>query len=159
MNLGRVFIFIVILFVLFQPNVIKAEELSIKNEFINPGSFYYSFKRVWEKGLEKLQFSPLSKINFSQSQLKVRLAELQYVVENDLLSEVQKSSERISYQAGKLTDELISENKDKESTAKSFQEMQKFLEKLRDKYPSNSSFWMLIQHSINSLGLLSEKLK
>lgn len=150
-----------ILFTFFWPAVIKADEniLNVKNEIINPGSFYYSFKRLWEKGLEKLQFSEQSKINFYESQLKTRLAELNYVVDNKLLSEVQTSSERFAYQAGILTQALVKANKNKEKALKEFEQYSKFLEKLRDKYPANSSFWMLVQHDINTLHILSEHLK
>lgn len=156
-----VFSIFIIIFVIFQPLITVAEEetITVKNETINPGSFYYSFKRLWEKGLEKLQFSKQSKIHFYQSQLQTRLAELNYVVENRLLSEVQTSSERFAYQAGILTEEIVRKNEDKENLIKEFQKMQKFLDKLRDKYPANSSFWMLIQHDINSLSILSERLK
>lgn len=157
-----IFSVFVIFLVLFQPLVAGAEEetITIKNETINPGSFYYSFKRLWEKGLERLQFSKESRTNFYHSQLKVKLAELNFVVENRLLSEVQQSSERFAFQAGMLTDELIKQNsKDKEKFIKEFQRYSKFLEKLRDIYPANTSFWMLIQHDINTLKILSERLK
>lgn len=144
-----------------QPLITVAAQESrlIKNEAINPGSFYYAFKRLWEKGTERLQFSRQSKITFYQSQLKTRLAELNYVVERKLLSEVQTSSERFAYYAGILTGELVKENKDKEKMVKEFEQFSKFLEKLRDKYPANTSFWMLVQHDINTLNLLSDTLK
>ena len=32
------------------------------------------------------------------------------------------------------------------------------LEKLRDKYPANSSYWMLVQHIINSIDINLKKL-
>lgn len=155
--------FFIIFLVIFQPVIIDAEEenVNIKNELINPGSFYYSFKRLWEKGIEKLQFSQPAKISFSQSQLKTRFAELNYVVEKKLLSEVQTSSERFAYQAGILTDQLVKQNQfeDKEKFLKEFEQYGKFLPSLRDKYPANSSFWMLVQHDINTLNILSEHLK
>lgn len=136
------------------------EQLELPKTSVNPGSFYYSFKRLWEKGIEKLQFSKESKINFYDSQLKVKFAELNFVVENKLLGEVQKSSERFAFQAGILTDELMKQNfKDKEKFIREFEAYSKFLEKLRDVYPANTSFWMLIQHDINSLKILSERLK
>lgn len=141
-------------------------ELNLPDTKINPGSFYYPVKRLWEKGQEKLQFSRQAKINFYGSLLKTRLAELNYVVEKKLLSEVQSSSERFAYYAGILTVELVKENerssssnKDKEKAVKEFEQYGKFLEELRDKYQANSSFWMLIQHDINALGILSEQLK
>lgn len=138
-----------------------SQQLDLPKTTINPGSFYYSFKRLWEKGMEKLQFSSQSKINFFKSQLKTKLAELNFVVENKLLSEVQRSSERFAYQAGILTEELVKQNKaeDKEKIIREFEQYSKFLEKLRDKYSANSSFWMLVQHDINTLKILSERLK
>ncbi len=137
------------------------EELNLPDTKITPGSFYYPFKRIWEKGWEKLQFSSASKIAFYNSQLKTRLSELNYVVEKKLLSEVQRSTERFAYQAGILTEETIKQNKavDKENLIKEFEKFKPFLDSLRDKYEANSSFWMLIQHDINTLGILSEKLK
>ncbi|MEK7616909.1 MAG: hypothetical protein AAB414_02555 [Patescibacteria group bacterium] len=157
-----IFSIFVVFLIICQPLAIGAaeESISLKNEAINPGSFYYSFKRLWEKGLGKLQFSRQSKINFYQSQLKIKLSELNFVVEKKLLSEVQQASERFAFHAGILTDELIKQNsKDKEKTIKEFEVYGKFLEKLRDVYPANTSFWMLIQHDINTLKILSERLK
>lgn len=163
-NLGKkIIFFIFVIFLSICPLVINAAEKTItfKNEVINPGSFYYSFKRLWEKGIEKLQFSRESKITFYQSQLKTKLAELNFVVENKLLSEVQQSSERFSYQAGILTNELVKQSKaeDKEKFIREFEQYGKFLDRLRDIYPANSAYWMLIQHDINSLKILSERLK
>lgn len=155
--------FLLFSFTLFQPLVLYAadENINIKNESINPGSFYYTFKRLWEKGNEKLQFSIQSKISFHDSLLKKRLSELNYVVNNKLLSEVQGSSERFAFEAGTLTNELCTENKadQKESLLKEFEQYSQFLPKLRDKYPANSSFWMLVQHDINTLSILSARLK
>ncbi len=151
---------LIIFLIVFQPLAIYAEEnINLKNEAINPGSFYYSFKRLWEKGVERLQFSRQSKITFYESLLKTRLVELNYVVENKLLSEVQTSSERFAYYAGILTQELIKQNKNKEQTIEEFNQFSKFLENLRDKYPANTSFWMLVQHDINTLSILSGRLK
>lgn len=160
--LGKKIIFSI--FVIFlsicQPLLINAAEetITLNNEVINPGSFYYSFKRLWEKGIERFQFSKEAKITFYQSQLKIRLAELNYVVENKLLSEVQSSSERFAYQAGILA-EVGEKGKDSEKLIQEFEKYSKFLDTLRDKYPANSSFWMLIQHDINTLKILSENLR
>jgi len=128
---------------------------------VYPGSFYYTFKRLFEKGKEKFMFSNEAKKSFYESLLKTRLAELNFVVEKKFLSEVQQSSERFAYQAGILTDELVKQSKtdDKEKITKEFEKYSKFLENLRDKYPANSAYWMLIQHDINSLKILSGRLK
>lgn len=163
-----IIIFLSVTLILTPPSLVYAQDsqqLDLPKTTINPGSFYYSFKRLWEKGIEKLQFGRQSKINFYQAQLKTKLAELNFVVENKLLSEVQRSSERFAFQAGTLTDLLIKqrdEQKDEAAVRKTIEDFQKynrFLEGLRDKYPANSSFWMLIQHDINTLKILSERLK
>lgn len=163
--LGKKIIFSITvgLFIICQSlTVIAAEEsITFKNEAINPGSFYYSIKRLWEKGKERLMFSYDSKKSFYESLLKTRLAELKYVVDHKFLSEVQTSSERFAYQAGILAEELIKQNKtkDKENLIKEFEQYAKFLDNLRDKYEANTSFWMLIQHDINTLKILSDQLK
>lgn len=158
-----IIIFFLIFAAVFQPSILNAVENNIitKNEAVNPGSFYYSFKRLWEKITEKFQFSIQSKINFHEFLLKKRFIELNYVIENKLLSEVQTSSERFAYEAGILTEELTRENRanGKEALIKEFEQYSKFLPNLRDKYPANSAYWMLVQHDINTLKILSDKLK
>lgn len=155
----KVLVFLCVFIFVLSGSVYANEQLSLPDTKINPGSFYYPFKRILEKGWEKLQFSKQAKINFYESLLKTKLAELNYVVEKKLLSQVQGSSERFAYYAGILTGELVKENEDKEKMVKEFEQYGKFLEKLRDKYEANSSYWMLIQHDINSLKILSDQLK
>ena len=155
----KILIFLCLFTFVLSGSVYANEQLSLPDTKINPGSFYYPFKRILEKGWEKLQFGKTQKIDFYKSQLKTRLAELNYVVEKKLLSEVQSSSERFAYYAGILTGELVKENIDKEKAVKEFEQYSNFLEKLRDKYEANSSFWMLIQHDINALGILSDQLR
>lgn len=161
---NRIFLpLLLLLFFLFQlaSPALAEEHWSVKKEIINPGSFYYSLKRLWERSLEMIQFSEKGRLAFYHSQLKTRFSELNYVVESKLLSEVQQSTERFAYTAGILTDELIKQanSSDKEKIIKEFENYSKSLEQLRDKYPANTSFWMLIQHDINTLNILSDKLK
>ena len=139
----------------------EVEQLDLPKTTVNPGSIYYSFKRLFEKGQEKLLFSQQSKKSFYESLVKTRLSELNYVIDKKALSEVQRSSERFAYQAGILTEEVIKQNQinDKENLIKEFDRYNKFLSSLRDKYPANSSFWMLVQHDINTLNILSNRLK
>lgn len=157
----KVLVFLCLFVFVLSGSVYANEQLNLPDTKINPGSFYYPVKRLWEKGQEKLQFSRQAKINFYESLLKTRLAELNYVVEKKLLSQVQSSSERFAYQAGILTEELVRQNKsaDKENVIKEFEKFSPFLDSLRDKYEANSSFWMLVQHDINSLNILSDQLK
>ena len=92
-----------------------------------------------------------------------RLTELKVVSDQKLLNDVEQSSQRVSYQVGTLSDYLLANRQDLGN------EIPKIIELLteakilvtgmRDKFPSNTSFNMLIQHSINSIDLNLEKLK
>ena len=138
----------------------KDEQLDLPKTTINPGSFYYPLKRLWKKGRDVLNFTTGSKKSYALTLLTIRLSELNYVVDNKLLSEVQTSSERFSYSAGIVADLVKKADDDeKKKLIEDFEKYGKFLENLRDKYAANSSFWMLIQHDINTLKILSEKLK
>lgn len=156
-------IFILILLLLSSTSLIIAqnrEELKLPNTVINPGSFYYPVKRAVEKGREMIIFSKEGKRSYYNSLLKTRLSELDYVTEKKILSEIQSSSERFAYQAGILTEEAMQSNKnDKENLINDYAKYSKFLDVLRDRFPANSSFWMLVQHDINTLDILSNKLK
>lgn len=159
--------FLKILIAIFLISAIQAKviaaELSLPSISITPDKhLYYSVKRLVEKGTLLIKFSKTSKADYYRDLTLKRLAELKYVVENKLLSEVQQSTQRFSYQTGILSD-YISTNKE---LLKREQDTQDFLVRskdllggLRDKYTSNSSFWMLVQHSINSIDLNLEKLK
>lgn len=150
------------LFTFISGGVVFAEgnALDLPRVKINPGSFYYPFKRLVEKGYERVIFSREYKISFYDSLLAVRLSELKYVVDNKALSEVQTSSERFAYYAGILTEELKKQNNSEKDTqmVEKFRGYNVILEDLRDKYPANSSYSMLLQHDINSLGSYIEKL-
>lgn len=139
---------------------LELDELGLPKTSVNPGSFYYPFKRLLEKGQEKLLFFADSRRSFYSSLFKTRLAELSYVVNNKILSEVQGSSERFAYQAGILTEEMIGQkDEDRQKTVEVFKRYSDYLAQLRDQYAANSSFWMLIQHDINTLKILSDKLR
>lgn len=135
------------------------QDLNLPKTVINPGSFYYPFKRLIEKGREKIVFSESGRVSFYSSLLKTRLAELDYVTGKKALSEIQGSSQRFAYYAGVLTEAVIKTVKEKDSFSKVFGEYGEYLQTLRDRYPANSSYWLLIQHDINTLGILAERLK
>lgn len=154
--------FLIALF-LIPPNLIYTKDLEhpdLPKTTLNPGSFYYNFKRLWEKGRELFLFSNKLKQPYYESLLRKRLAELKYVAEDKILSELQRATERFAFQAGKLTDVIEkSGSEEKEKLTKEFENYDDLLIDLRDKYPANSSFWILIQHDINTLKILSERLK
>lgn len=146
-----------------MPSAAYADNISqsIKEPFIKPNAgFYYQFKRGYEKILEIFQFSNNSKLNYRQNLLLTRLSELKYIAEKKDIGELQQSTERFSYEAGKvgqLAEKLSSS--DKTSVQNKFKEYQPVLEQLRDLYAYNSSYWKLIQYDIDTLDILSKKLK
>lgn len=136
------------------------EKLNLPTQPINPGDFYYSSVRLWEKIMEKFQFNNDTKFKYSNSLIDKRMSELGYVVKNRRLDEVQRSTQRLAYQVGTLTDFLIKQE-DKQMKEQIKTKINSFfpaLSELRDNFPANSSFWMLVQHDINSLKEYSEKL-
>lgn len=127
---------------------------------ITPDSFYYPLKRLAEKIQVNFHLNPESKVDFYKDLVQTRLAELKYVVDKDYLDQVERSTQRVSYQVGVLTDYVAGKklNNKKQSLVDLYKEDKIILEKLRDKYPANSSFWMLVQHVINSIDINLQKL-
>lgn len=154
--LATMFLYFASPFIVYADNTVD----NIKEPSIKPsGGFYYLIKRGYEKILEKFQFSDNSKLTYHQNLLLNRLSELKYVAERKELHELQKATERFSYEAGKLAQ--ISErlkNADKIKIQNQFNEYKPVLEKLRDLYEYNSSFFRLIQYDIDTLDILSKKL-
>lgn len=156
-------IFLVLFFILTQ-NKILAQELGLPNTAINPDKYLlYSVKRLIEKGIILTKFSKNSKVDYFRDLTLKRLAELKFVIGKDLKNEIEHSSQRLSYQIGILSDYININEKElsekKKVTSDLLVSFKSLLENLRDKYPANSSYWMLIQHNINSIDLNLEKLK
>lgn len=161
----KLLVFTFVLFsVFFLPVNILATELNLPKTTINPDNYlFFSLKRLIEKGELYIKFSKESKADYYQDLTLKRMAELKYVVDNKLLGEVEKSSQRLSYQIGVLSD-YINMNRGKlvetiPGTKELLSNYKIPLANLRDQYPANSSFWMLVQHTINSIDLNLEKLK
>lgn len=153
-----------VLFLIFAQNKVSAVELNLPNTIINPDKYlFYSMKRLIEKSMVFTKLSKDSKAAYYRDLTLKRVAELKYVVENNLLSEVEKSTQRLSYQVGILSDHIASNKQELDKKRQPVEVLlikyKKLLEILRDHYPANSSFWMLVQHSINSIDLNLEKLK
>lgn len=159
---GKIFLYCLLLtslislvaFPVYSQELVRLPEVKIP-----PGYFLYNFERIIEKMQVSFYISPDSKADFYKNLLQKRLAELKYIVDHGYLDEVEKSSQRVSYQVGILSDYIKNENlkSKKDSIHKLYQENKVILEMLRDKYQANTSFWMLIQHVINSIDLNSQK--
>ncbi|MCL4415491.1 MAG: hypothetical protein M1365_02135 [Actinobacteria bacterium] len=156
-------LFFVFFLSFFSPINALAEELNLPKTTINPDRYlFFNIKRLIEKGELLTKFSKESKINYYKDLTLRRMSELKYVVENKLIGEVEKSTQRLSYQVGILSDyasaNRIELTKTIPSTKERLTNYKILLVKLRDQYPANSSYWMFVQHSINSIDLNLEKL-
>lgn len=135
------------------------EKIELKQEMINPGSFYYPAKRFLENTQKMFMFSKDAKFNFKKTLLKKRMSELKYLTNNRILSEIERGSQRFAYHAGVLVEENGEKSeKEKEEIKKIFKDYKVVLEELRDKFKSNSSFWLLLQQDIDTLNILTQKL-
>ncbi len=154
-------IFFALFLIIVANRIIFASDLNLPSVSVTPDKYLvYSIKRLVEKGVILTKLSKASKADYYKELVNLRLSELKYVVDNKLLSEVERSTQRLSYQIGTLSD-FINQgliNK-KKSTGDFLIKYKNLLENLRDQYPANSSYWMLVQHSINSLDAALEKLK
>lgn len=139
----------------------KYEELNLPSQSINPGSFTYPFKRLWEKVRVAVITGHEAKVSYYDTLVIKRMSELGNVVMNDKKDQIQKATERLSYFSGILTEYLIengaSEEKEKAKTR--LESFLKPLEELRDRYPANSSYWLLVSYNIDSLNDYSNKLE
>lgn len=153
-------VFAFFLFTLILPSYSFAiSQSTLTKESILPGSLLYPFKRLSEKIGSVLRFTPDSKYRYQKGLFERRTSELNSIVENNSTEQVETTAQRFAYQAGVL--EQASENKNdfKSGTRELFSIYIPTLEKLRDHFPANSSYWLVVQQDIDTLNILSSKLK
>lgn len=141
-----------------------ASNLNLPTTAINPDKYlFFSIKRLVEKAVLYSKFTQESKADYYKDLILKRAAELRYVVDNEILGEIERSSQRISSEVGTLSDYVnvnkVKLGKEKKPVSELLESLKPLLGELRDHYPSNSSYWLLLQHSINSIDLNLEKLK
>lgn len=157
-------IFVFLSFLLLLPKNILAkspESFGLTPQKILPGDSKYQVKRFKEKVTEFFKLSYKSKSSYRQLLLEKRLSELVSLVENKNANEIANSTQRFAYQAGKLAEGSY---KDKSSDRKKeiidvFKKYKPILDEMRDNFPSNSPFWLLSQQDIDTLNILSDRLK
>lgn len=155
------FVFLVIsFFILIVTSVFAAPLIVLPDTKIPPESFYYPIKRLVEKIQTPFHITSSSKADYYKDLVQARMGELKHVVDKGYLDQVEKASQRVSFEVGTLTDYIKSNNlsEKKSRMFDLYKNDRAILENLRDKYPANSSFWMLIQHIINSIDLNLQKL-
>lgn len=121
---------------------------------------FYPVKRLWEKMALKMLFLSDAKVNYEKKLLNKRFSELKYSVKNNLLDEIQRTSERFSYQAGIYADRVrfYGDERFKQKVIQEFAKYASDAAILRKQVPEGS-FTRLIQYDIDTLNILSDQLK
>jgi len=139
---------------------IEPQDYGLQTQKTLPGSQLYIFKRAKEKLKTIFTFSFEKKVNYFELLLEKRLSETISLVNSNNQSQILNSSNRYSYQAGILTEYISKREKGKGGEITQLFSMQKpILETLRDMNPANTAHWLLFQQNIDTLEILSNKLK
>lgn len=154
------FLLLVIGIITYLSFPIYAKQSDLPSVQLTPDSFYYPLKRLYEKIIVNFYVDSNSKSDYYKDLVQNRMAELKYAVDKNYLDLVEMSTQRVSYQVGVLTDYVAEKelNNKKPGLIDLYKKDKIILEKLRDQYPANSSFWMLVQHIINSIDINLQKL-
>lgn len=149
--------------ILIAPYVVVAESpesFNLTPQKTLPGSVLYPLKRLKEKIKIRLTFSDSKKIKYGRLLFEKRLSELASLVDKKDATYLESSAQRFAANAGFLTDIASRGDKEtKESVISYFEGYKPVLEKLRDNYPANYAYWLSIQQDIDTLNILSERLK
>lgn len=150
-----VFLFLGIFVYLSKP-ALAEDDMQLERARL-PGTLTFSIQRIKEK--IRLAITPKSKkFDYLFRLTDLRLNELSVVVdsqENDL---VEKTSSRYSSFVGNLIDTVLSDDQ-KNKAMDLFSKHSERLAELRDKYPANSAYWLYLQQNIDTIQILSEKIK
>lgn len=136
------------------------ESFGLTTQLTLPGDSKYPAKRLKEKVTEFFKFTQKSKSAYREVLLEKRLSELVILIENKNINDVANSTQRFAYQAGKLAEGSYNDNSERKNEIIAlFEKYKPILDKMRDNFPSNSAFWLLSQQDIDTMNILTEKLK
>ena len=136
------------------------ESFDLTTQITLPGDSKYPAKRLKEKVTEFFKFAHKSKSAYREVLLEKRLSELVSLVENKNINDIANSTQRFAYQAGKLAEGSYNDSPERKNEIISlFEKYKPILDEMRDNFPANSPFWLLSQQDIDTLNILSGRLK
>lgn len=107
-----------------------------------------------------LRVNKTAKINYQIKIIEKRLAELYWAVENDVDS-IETAASRYSTYIGNL--ELFLEtNRDiisKDQILNTFNKHKEIISNIQSKFERDSGWWLSIQHNLNTIDILSDKIR
>lgn len=116
--------------------------------------------RLWEKIELFFKFSPKDKIDFQQSLVEKRLAELKFIMDNDKGEMIEEVSSRYSTHLGNLTNDVIKNKltEKKSELLKMLDNHNIILNNLISEVEFESGFWLLLKHDINYVKIYSDQI-
>lgn len=117
-------------------------------------------EKVKEKLTLLFKFNKSAKADYYQYLAQKRLAELSYVVENDQINLVEETASRYSTYIGILTNYVVANGltSKKSDLSAMFDKHAELIKLLQKKFKYDSGWWLAIQHDINTISLLKDKL-
>lgn len=159
---NAIFIILISLFILI-PQITLADNglestpaVKIKTEQISN-----VIDRLKEKISLFFKFNNADKLTYQQQLAELRLGELDYVIRTGQGDFIEEVSTRYAAYIGRLSESLLpSKNtSQKEQALEMFKNHSPILATMRDNFPANSGFWLLLQHDINTVQIYSDKIE
>ncbi len=135
------------------------ESFGLTPESTLPGSSGYGFKRLGEKIGLFFKFSKSAKYSYGKELLEKRVSEYVSLVENKNQNEIADGSQRLAYQAGILAETAGKSSEKSGEVIALFEKYKPILAKMRDNFPANTPFWLLSQQDIDTMNILTDKIK
>lgn len=158
----KIFFICLLVLILVSPTYVLAQkfESSFSAEFLKIDNPSNHFDRLVEKIILFTKFNKQSRAEYMMERLDKRLADLNFVVTKDKGNLIEEISSRYASYTGELGN-YFSDN-DLESKKKKLTEKlkthKKVLTEIQKKYSNDSPFRMLLQHDINTIRIIQEKL-
>lgn len=144
-----------------QGESVGSDQTNIRYESVNPSQGYqYLMKRLKEKMNLMFNFSTEGKIIYYKELLRVRLAELKYVVDNKSITDIETTSQRYSATAGEITNLVISYdvNNHKQEIKDLLVNHLTIIDILKGKYDDTTAEWRFVEDDSNYLKIYISKL-
>lgn len=159
----KIFFICLLILILVSPTYALAQkfETSFSSEFLKIDNPSNHFDRLIEKIILFTKFNEQSKAEYMMSLLDKRLADLNFVVTKDRGNLIEEISSRYASFTGELGNYFLENNlKNKKlNLIKKFEIHKKVLIKIQKPYSSDSPFRMLLQHDINTINIIRDKLE
>lgn len=117
--------------------------------------------RLKEKITLFFKFNSDDKLNYQQQLVEQRLGELDYVIRDGQGDFIEEVSSRYAAYVGRLSESVLSSknNNKRGEVIRMFNNHLPILAVMRDNFPANSGFWLLLQHDINTVRIYSAKIQ